>query len=250
MGRKSIISLLLSFTVATVFSFRSFATTQAPGKAADETAKLAVAGEAQPQSDLTGTLVITGTVLVNGNVVQNGATVTSGSIVATNSDSDVAIDLGALGRINLRPSTEIKLTLSANRVEVELRRCGSMDQNLPKDVEGLVTVSTSQTMTVTSSLGEAKVRGRQVMTNNKTTPVEEVTVSQDQSKSFDKVESITAKGDAAFSVNCGDLDRAGYIFAPYGLLALLGLSAGVALAVAGDDSRIGPSDQQATPVQP
>jgi hypothetical protein len=253
MCRKSIISLLLVITVATVFSFNSFATPQSSAKAVESTVTVAVATETLPQSDLTGTLVITGTVLVNGNVVQNGATVMSGSTVTTNGDSDAALDLGALGRINLRPSTEIRLILAPNKVEVELRRCGSITQSIPTGVETRLTISTSQMMTVSSSLGEVKVHGRAVINDKKITPQpEDVLVFQDESRSFDKIEEITAKGAATFSVNCGDLDRAsGAIYAPYGWLVLLGLSAGVALGIqAGDNNSAGPSQQQATPLRP
>jgi type 1 fimbria pilin len=252
MSRKSIISLLLILTVASVFSLNSLAVAQSSGKAADDPARPVIAGEALPQAELTGTLVITGTVTVNGNVVQNGATITSGSIVATNGDSDAAIDLGPLGRINLRPSTEIKVSFTATSVDVELRRCGSMTQNVGKDITARVSVAKSEIMTVSSALGEVKVRGQQKMADRKSSPVEEVVILQDQSKTFDKVEEITSRGESAFSVNCGDSDRDAFIYAPYGWIALLGLSAGVALAVAGDDSTVvGPGPTQpATPVQP
>jgi hypothetical protein len=189
---------------------------------------------------------------VNGNVVQNGATVMSGSTITTNSDSDAALDLGALGRITLRPSTEIRLTMVGNKVEVELRRCGSLTQSVPKGVETRVTVSNSETMTVSSSLGEAKVRGRAVMTDRKTTPqLEDAAVLQDESKSFDKIEDISATGDATFSVNCADLDHAkAYVYSPYSWLVLLGLSAGVALGIQAGDNNSNIGQPQATPVQP
>src|SRR6185503_1898477 len=138
-----------------------------PVKAVNNPVKVAVATDITPQGDATGTLVITGTVSVNGNVVQNGATVMSGSTVATNSDSDAAIDLGTLGRITLRPSTEIRLTMIGNKVEIELRRCGSLTQSIPTGVDTRVTVSNSETMVVSSSLGTAKVHGRAVMTDRK-----------------------------------------------------------------------------------
>jgi hypothetical protein len=252
MCRKSIISLLLVCTVATVFSFNSFATPQSPVKTVDSPVTAAITTDTMPQSDLSGTLVITGTVFVNNNVVQNGATVMSGSTVATNGDSDAAIDLGALGRITLRPSTEIRLIMTGNKVEVELRRCGSLTQSVPTGVESRVTIATSQTMTVSSSLGEVKVHGRAVINNKKVTPQpEDIVVFQDESRSFDKIDDIVAKGNATFSLNCGDLDRASTIYSPYGWLVLLGLSAGVALGIqAGDNnSRSGPS-QSATPVRP
>jgi hypothetical protein len=178
----------------------------------------------------------------------------SGSTVATNGDSDAALDLGTFGRINLRPATEIRLIFTGNKVEVELRRCGSLTQSLPTGIEGRVTVANSETMAVSSSLGKATVHGRLVMADKKTTSqTQDVVVLQGETKSFDKVEEITATGDATFSLNCGDLDRAGgFVYAPYGWLVLLGLSAGVALGIqAGDNGSSSPGQvQQATPVRP
>lgn len=230
MCRKSIISLLLVFTVATVFSFNSFAAPQPLAKAADDAVKVVTANEPMPQSDLTGTLTGTGTLYVNGNAVPSGATVLNGSVVATDANSDALLDLGALGRINLRPSTEIRILLSPNKSEVELRRCGSMTQSVPTGVTARVTPSTSQRMTVASSVGEATVRGRAVKDNQ---GLDAILVHQGESKSFDRIEEITASGEATFTVSCGDQDYAGggFISSPYGWLVLLGLSAGVALGI-------------------
>lgn len=254
MCRKSIISLLLVFTVATVFSFNSFAAPQSLAKAADETAKIASVNNTLPQSDLTGTLTGTGTMYVNGNVVQSGATVISGSIVATDANSEAVLDLGALGRINLRPGTEIKILLAANQSEVELRRCGSMTQTVPSGVKTRVIISTSQMMTVASSLGEATLRGRVAMGDKgAASKVDNIVVPQGESKSFDTVEEITANGEATFTLNCSDQQYAGgvsgdtYIYTPYGWLVLFGLAAGIALGI-----RAGSNDKpkgQVTPVR-
>jgi hypothetical protein len=245
MCRKSIISLLLVFTVATVFSLNSFAAPQSSTKAGDDSVKVASANDTVPQNYPTGILTGTGSLYVNGNAVQSGATVVSGSIVATDVNSDAVLDLGALGRINLRPSTEIRIVLSANRSEVELRRCGSMTQSVPTGVTTRVTVSTSQTITVASSVGEATVRGQLA---GKSSKIEEVVVKQGESQSFDKIEEITASGEATFTLSCDDQDPAGaFIFSPYGLLVLLGLAGGIALGVQlGDDNTARP---QVTPIQ-
>jgi hypothetical protein len=251
MRRKSIISLLLVLTVASVFSFNSFAAPQSLAKTAAPTAKLVTAGEPMPQGDLTGTLTGRGTLLVNGNAVPSGATILNGSVVATDANSEAVLDLGALGRINLRPSTEIRILLSPNRSEVELRRCGSMTQSVPTGVLARVTTSTSQLYTVASSVGEATVRGKAVKDKQ---GLDVTLVHEGESKSFDSFEEITANGEATFTINCGDQDYAGggFISSPYGWLVLLGLSAGVILGVhIGDNpgSTPGPPPQ-VTPVQP
>jgi hypothetical protein len=258
MRRKSTISLLLIVTLATVFSFNSFAAPQQPNKLADDTKGATPAPNAAPtQGDLTGTLTGTGTLLVNGNVVQSGATVINGSTVATDAYSDAVLDLGALGRIKLRPGTEIRLRLSQGRCEVELTHCGSMTQSVPKGVTGVVRSSVSQILQVASTIGEARVHGQVVIDDKGAAPantvnaqMEDVTVIQDESRSFDKIETITAT-DATFTVNCcecGDVAKAGASYTPYGWLALLGAATGIILGVTqGDDS----SDlrPQVTPVR-
>jgi hypothetical protein len=250
MRRRSIISLLLVFTVATVFSFNSFAAPQSLAKTADAGVKVVTANEPMPQGDLTGTLTGRGTLLVNGNVVPSGATILNGSVVATDANSEAVIDLGALGRINLHPSTEIRILLSPNKSEVELRRCGSLTQSVPAGVLARVTTSTSQLYTVAASVGEATVRGK-VRKGNQGS--EDTLVQQGESKSFDSFEEITANGEAAFTINCGDQDYAGggFITSPYGWLVLLGLSAGVILGIhVGDNpsTRPGPPPQ-VSPIQ-
>ncbi|MBI3650436.1 MAG: hypothetical protein HY231_05245 [Acidobacteria bacterium] len=250
MCRKSILSLLLVITITTAFTFTVFAAPQQPNKLADDTkaaTPTSAPTEAAPQSDLSGTLTGTGTLMVNGNIVQSGATVLNGSTVATDAYSDAVLDLGALGRLKLRPGTQIRLQLAARRCEIELQRCGSLTQTIPQNVTAVVKTSVTQMMQVASTRGEAKVRG-QVVIDDKGTPantttakIEDVTVIQDESRSFDKLEELTATGEATFTVNCcecGEVAKAGgaFVYAPYSWLALLGAAAGVALGIAQGDT--------------
>jgi hypothetical protein len=246
MRRKSIISLLLMVTMATVFSFNSLAARQPSTPLAEDPKVITpVSNEAAGQGDLTGTLTGTGTLMVNGNVVQNGATVINGSTVATDAYSDAVLDLGALGRIKLRPGTEIRLRLSPARCEVELTRCGSMTQSVPKGVTAVVKPSVLQIMQVALTTGEARVRGQVVIEDKGTAPantvnakIADVTVIQDESRSFDKIEEITAS-DATFTINCcecGEVAKAGASYWPYGWIVLLGSATGIALGLGLEDS--------------
>lgn len=85
-----------------------------------------------------GRLRGTGRIMIDDNEAQAGSTVLSGSVIATGQDSFAQIDLNALGHIELRPNTAIRLTLSAGRVEVGLNR-GSVVQALPAGVIGQLT---------------------------------------------------------------------------------------------------------------
>jgi hypothetical protein len=259
MRRKPILSLLLTITTATVFSFNSFAAPQQPTKLADDTkVALPAAVEAPPQGDLTGTLTGTGTLMVNGNVVQSGATVTNGSTVATDALSDAVLDLGTLGRIRLRPSTEIRLRLSPGRCEVDMTRCGSLTQVVPKGVTAVLKPSSFQVIQVASTAGEARVRGQAVIENKGAAPantvsarMEDYSVIQDESRSFDKIEEITAT-DATFTVNCcecGEVAKAATSYSPYGWLALLGAATGIILGVTAGDNDGGDLNQQVSPIR-
>jgi len=69
------------------------------------------------------TLTARGQVMINGSVAQTGATVMTGSTVSTGSDGDAIIDIGPLGRIQLRPNTTINLVLSEKGPELT-SQCG------------------------------------------------------------------------------------------------------------------------------
>lgn len=94
-GRK-LIAALLAVTVATVYSMVALA---APGS-----------------RTLSGELTVTGQATVNGQKVISGGTVFSDSSIATAENSSAIVSIGRLGRIELLPNTNVKLSFSENSI--------------------------------------------------------------------------------------------------------------------------------------
>lgn len=65
-----------------------------------------------------GALNSTGSVNINGNKALSGASIFSGSTISTGPDGVATLDLRQLGRIIVRPSTTITLTVVGNAVQV------------------------------------------------------------------------------------------------------------------------------------
>ncbi|HYM01219.1 MAG TPA: hypothetical protein VEZ90_19825 [Blastocatellia bacterium] len=65
-----------------------------------------------------GALNSTGTVMINGNKAISGASIFSGNVISTGQDGVATLDLGQLGRIIVRPSTTITLTVVGNSVHI------------------------------------------------------------------------------------------------------------------------------------
>jgi hypothetical protein len=127
---RASISLILAIAVATLFTLRSFAASEASKSTGDRAAQ-----------DCTGALTVKGgQVSINGNAAQTGATVMSGSVISTNSHGKAIIDLGAVGRVEVGDNTTITLTCVAGlleiksncaKTEVEVRR-GTVDVKAPR----------------------------------------------------------------------------------------------------------------------
>jgi ferric-dicitrate binding protein FerR (iron transport regulator) len=107
-----------------------------------------------------GSLTVTGTVKVNGKPAATGDTVAAGSEVQTATGSSALVSLGKLGRIEVLPSTTMKLrydvhtTSHASASIAILLGDGSIKVSAAK--EGMVNVETDHTAT-RASLGAEKV---------------------------------------------------------------------------------------------
>lgn len=223
MSFKSATSIVLVMALVTLFAMRSLA---AAGSQDDS--KPAAAPAAAPSQDLTGTLTTTGYVTVNGNEARTGATILSGNSVATGPDSDATIDLGSLGRIQLRPDTKIKLILAPNNCRIVVEQCGSLTHTVPAGVVAEVTKTEPGLMEVAVLPGEAKVKSGN----------EEMVVHSGENRVFQSLESVFANGETVYTLNCCDCEvPAGGFFMPvWGIFGMVG--AGVATAVgveAGDE---------------
>jgi hypothetical protein len=130
---RAVMSLALTLAVASVFALSSFAASNAREPAPIEIS----AGRLDDMpSAPAGKLMGTGHFTIDGEEAQPGASVLSGSTVATGSDGNAVIDLGSLGRIELRPNTTIKVAFANNSVSVNLDHAGSIAQSLPAGVAG------------------------------------------------------------------------------------------------------------------
>ncbi len=175
--------------------------------------------------DLGGTLTATGYVYINGNEAKTGATIMSGNTISTRMDGEAIIDLGALGRIHLRPDTSIKLTLSPGEVKIEMLECGSLTQILPAGVTSRVEKSENGLVEVAVLPGEARV--------NSSSSTDGTVVRGGENKVFENFDSVTATGVTTFTLNCCDCDvpAGGFIFPLWGILGLGGAAAGAITGV-------------------
>lgn len=227
---KSILSLILAFTVAIIFSIRSlaFASATETTSGADKKASSKNGGSAQNQ---TGALTTTGYVTINDNEARTGATIMSGDTVATGPDSDATIDLGPLGRIQLRPDTRIKLTLEEKNCQIMVERCGSLTHFVPADVSSQARRSEPGLMEVAVLPGEARVTTSSGNGN-------EAMVKSGENRVFETFESMTAKGETIYTLNCCDCEAPAGPFIPvvgfWGLLAA-GATTGIGVVTGGDD---------------
>lgn len=222
------LSLLLTLSLVAIFSPRSFA---APVRAGQDS----------------GTISGTGGMKVNGNTVQSGATVQSGNTIETELDGEATIDLGRLGRILLRPGTEIQLTFSSSGYQITVNECGSLTQTVGSGVTASVKMGDD------SPLAEVASTSGQVTANPRGGSA--VTLGPGESKVFDDgIESATAGGDSIFTVNCCECDEPegpAYLWSGLGgLLALIGIGAGTATAIIVGDEDGGFDPGQISPNRP
>jgi hypothetical protein len=223
---RAAISLALALVVTSVFTFSSFAASKRtewpPGKNSFEPA-----GKNLPDA-LVGKLIGTGRLTIDGEEVPSGTTVLSGSKIATGPDGNATIDLGPLGRVELRPNTTITLVLSGNSVQVDMSGEGAMAQWLPSGVEGQVRTSAQVRFLVTRGQAEVKSARRTRK------------LSAGEAGTFNEPAEAVAVGDAVLIAESGaSKDKAGGGSAssrtvsagPVGAVVLTGLAGAVAWGV-------------------
>ena len=125
---KGSVSLLLSLTMAIVFSASSLAAPNiqqtgsetVPAASSAQNLTGAVAGTSLLPA-LTGQLTVkTGKkVTVDGNNAETGATILSGSRLTTSNDEVAIVDLGDLGRIEIRDDTSVVITFAPGMVHIK-----------------------------------------------------------------------------------------------------------------------------------
>ena len=226
---RAAISLTLALVVMSVFTFSAFAASKRgegpPGKNSFEPAGKTLADAP------VGKLIGTGRFSIDGDEVPSGTTVLSGSVIATGPNGNATIDLGPLGRIELRPNTTVTLVLSSNSVHVDMSGDGSMAQWLPSGVEGQVRTSAQVRFLVTR--GQAEVKSAQKTQK----------LSAGEAGTFNEPAEAVASGDAVLIAESGrSKDKAGTASTtsapsrtvsagPAGVALLTGLAGAVAWGV-------------------
>src|SRR5215471_2955663 len=112
---RSLLSFVLTISLASAFSFGSFAAASDEGVVTKKVAL--IPGDLMDVS--AATLMASGEVDINGYRAETGATVLSGSQITTRRNSIASVDLGPLGRVILRPDTGIQLNLAPGTARVK-----------------------------------------------------------------------------------------------------------------------------------
>jgi len=221
------ISTVLALAVVSVFTLSTFAASNinhspAGVKAISRLGKLRL--------DVpVGKLIGTGRMIIDGEEAPSGATVLSGSKIATGPDGNATIDLGSLGRIELRPNTTITLVFSSVSVQVDMSGGGAMAQWVPSGVEGQVRTSSPQVRFLVTR-GQIEVKSAR---STRKLFAGEAGTFADQAEAF-------ASGDTLLVAEYGgSRDKAGAVSHSGrstsaglgGAVALAGIAGGVALGV-------------------
>lgn len=236
---RAAISLTLTLVVMSVFTFSAFAASKRtegpPGKNSVEPTSSTLANAS------VGKLIGTGRFSIDGDEVPSGTTVLSGSVIATGPDGNATIDLGPLGRVELRPNTTVTLVLSSNSVHVEMSGDGSMAQWLPPGVEGQIRTKSHVRFLVTR--GQAEVKSAQKTRK----------LSAGEAGTFYEPAEAVASGDAVLIAESGrSRDNAGaastksapsrtVTAGPAGVAILTGLAGAVAWGVVANKNDNPPS---------
>jgi hypothetical protein len=142
-----------------------------------------------------GTITGTGKIYVDNVLVQNGAKLQNNSAIFTDADGEAVVDLGAVGKITMRPNTILKLNLSPTANEVAIERCGSTSFTVPQGVTMRVVYTESKRTQIMVRQGEIAVEHA-----NKKSSLAAV-----HNRDFYDTKVVTnnaAKGESVFTVNC------------------------------------------------
>src|SRR5262249_10081285 len=192
----------------------------------------------------TGMVIGSGELKVNDSRVMSGATITSGSIVSTGPDGDASIDLGPVGHLRLRPNTSVKLVFGDGSCEISMEHCGSLTAVLPDGISSQVNFKEEKLTQVAATKGEAVVDGVAMAEGGNAK-----TLHEGETRTYSKVAKVTARGDAAFSLNCcGDCKVPPTLIGPpvYGIVGFVGAAAATVRGLTPGDK---PPRPEVSPVQ-
>jgi hypothetical protein len=105
----------------------------------------------------TGRLAVIGQVTVNGTSAISGATVFSDSTVTTAQKSSAVVSLGKLGRVEVMPSSNTKLTFSDTNIHAAMLDSGRVRVSSSSGVTGGATTNDGEVVTVGDRMNEFTV---------------------------------------------------------------------------------------------
>src|SRR5262245_38030138 len=79
--------------------------------------------------------------MVDGTWIRGNTVIGSGSVITTGADGDATIELGSMGKIDLRPNTSIRLAAGSEGLQLTMELCGSITQTLPSGVTSRLTLA-------------------------------------------------------------------------------------------------------------
>ena len=142
-----------------------------------------------------GTVTGTGKFSIDGALVQSGAKILNNSTLLTDADGDVVVDLGALGKMIVRPNTSVKFGLAANNYQLLISRCGSGSFTVPQGVTLQLVFEESKRSQISVKQGEITIESLN----------QKKTLTAGHKGDFYTTKSITtnpAKGETSFTFNC------------------------------------------------
>ncbi|HSE97917.1 MAG TPA: hypothetical protein VLD57_06560 [Blastocatellia bacterium] len=156
----------------------------------------------------TGRLAQTkGRVTINFMPAAEGATFSSGSTIITEGDGEATLEFGDLGRMVVRPNSNIKVNMTPSNIEVIMQYCSSITQTVPPEVNSQIIPAGPTTMEIAVSRGEVivdrddnddKKRGKVKIKADK---------DKDKYEVRDKVVGVSKNvrvigGDTTYTMNC------------------------------------------------
>ncbi|HET9529978.1 MAG TPA: hypothetical protein VFQ92_06480 [Blastocatellia bacterium] len=156
------------------------------------------ASASEPQA-FTGRLTSAkGRVTINFAPAAEGATFSSGSTIITEGDGEATVEMGDLGRLQLRPNSNIKVMMTPSNVEVIMQYCSSITQTVPPEVAANVVTATPTVMQIAVSRGEVLVDRDEGNSKRGKAKIKAV-----KDKILEVSRSVSAlEGDVTFTMNC------------------------------------------------
>jgi hypothetical protein len=191
---RPLISLAVSLAVTMMLSLNSYALPAASDPISGPV------NESTLSQDATGVLTVKkGKVTINGNGSQTGATVLSGSLIVTGSNGVAIIDLGPLGKVEVRDSTTVVLTFAPGLVHIK----SDCERTRIEVTRGGVDIKSPKTETILA--GDDETYGGDV--------------------------EATTNGGADFIVDCSDRPPAFILAGWWGLAALIGVGTAIVVGI-------------------